>query len=437
MSERNQGRSALLIISTCLFFLMTATCSDINKVDSSSRFTVADSAGILIVTNGSIGARGKDLIPLKETLRIGSREGEEGYNLYRVRGVSVGTGDTLFVPLMREAVIQVYAPDGRFVRTIGRQGEGPGEFRSLSTVFVTGDTIVANDPRLYRTTLMRTTGELLTTFSIRRGEKWMWPSAYTPSGWLVSLTYVGAFEYVPGRVVVRTSQMANVRDIQAAVSELGEGPGWPPSVSRVLECSLGRRFGMPMGPTTTERAPLWEPYQRYAVDGAGCLYLTQPEIYRIDVMDSDGNLTRRISRAYDPVPISRSMGARFLSAVTAHYDTIESRPTEFAVDPVQGYRERANLPTVPNLPALGRILVSPSGAILVERPDLVDDPIALEWTQLGRQRAHWDYFNLDGQFEGTVQFEANFTLHTLTDAAVYGVLRDELDVEYVIRYIFN
>ncbi len=131
------------------------------------------------------------------------------------------------------------------------------------------------------------------------------------------------------------------------------------------------------------------------------------------------------------------MGARFISAVTAHYDTIESRPTEFALDPLQGYRERANLPTVTNLPALGRIFVSPSGAILVERPDLVDNPVALEWTQLGRQRTHWDYFNPEGRFEGMVSFEANFTPRTLTDAAVYGVLRDDLDVEYVVRYAFN
>lgn len=437
MFESIQGKCSLLICSTCLLFLLTTACADTDKGDLRSRFTVADSAGIQVVTNGRVGARGADPIPLRETLRIGSREGEEGYNLYRVRGVAVGPGDTLFIPLMRELVIQVYAPDGRHVRTIGRAGEGPGEFRGLSTVFVIGDTIVVNDPRLYRTTLLRTTGELLTTFGIRKGNKWLWPSAHTPSGWLVSLTDVGIFEYVPGQVVVRTSKMATVRDIPAAVSELEQGSEWPPSVSQVLEYSLGRRFGMPMGPTTTERAPLWEPYQRYAVDGMGCLYLTQPEIYRIDVIDSDGNLVRHISRMYDPVPISRSMGARFLSAVTAHYDTIESRPTEFAVDPVQGYRERANLPSVPNLPALGRILVSPSGAILVERTDLVENPVALEWTQLGRQRTHWDYFNPEGRFEGMVSFEANFTPRTLTDAAVYGVLRDELDVEFVVRYTFD
>ena len=35
----------------------------------------------------------------------------------------------------------VYAPDGKFLRTLGRRGKGPGEYRYLTSVGWTGDTL--------------------------------------------------------------------------------------------------------------------------------------------------------------------------------------------------------------------------------------------------------------------------------------------------------
>lgn len=51
-------------------------------------------------------------------------------------------------------VIRVFAPDGRLVRNIGRQGNGPGEFGTLSSVeLMPGDSLYAFDGELSRVTV--------------------------------------------------------------------------------------------------------------------------------------------------------------------------------------------------------------------------------------------------------------------------------------------
>jgi hypothetical protein len=49
------------------------------------------------------------------------------------------------------------------------------------------------------------------------------------------------------------------------------------------------------------------------------------------------------------------------------------------------------------------------GAIWVERPDLVDDPLLLEWSRAGTQPARWDVFDPDGRYAGTVEMSTNST----------------------------
>jgi hypothetical protein len=51
----------------------------------------------------------------------------------------------LVVPLRGKSVIRVFAPDGSHQATLGRYGEGPGEFMALSSAWARGDTIEAFD----------------------------------------------------------------------------------------------------------------------------------------------------------------------------------------------------------------------------------------------------------------------------------------------------
>lgn len=57
-----------------------------------------------------------------------------------------GTADgTMFVADSAMSRVQVYGPDGRFLRSLGRDGQGPGEFDSFLSMTIAGDLLVVND----------------------------------------------------------------------------------------------------------------------------------------------------------------------------------------------------------------------------------------------------------------------------------------------------
>lgn len=46
----------------------------------------------------------------------------------------------------------------------------------------------------------------------------------------------------------------------------------------------------------------------------------------------------------------------------------------------------------------------------------------------------WDLFDPEGEFLGTVTLPPTFTPRFAADRWMLGVLRDELDVQYVVRF---
>lgn len=56
-----------------------------------------------------------------------------------------------------------YDPEGAFVRTLGREGDGPGEFRSPHPTLL-GDTLIVHDPQLTRITLVTLSDSVVRTF---------------------------------------------------------------------------------------------------------------------------------------------------------------------------------------------------------------------------------------------------------------------------------
>lgn len=96
---------------------------------------------------------------LVEEVRYGGAEGTPG-ELFNPQSFTADASGRLYVVDTRPAVIKVFAPDGSFLRTIGREGSGPGEFR-VGFIATRGNRIVLHDPDQGRTTVFDTSGTFL------------------------------------------------------------------------------------------------------------------------------------------------------------------------------------------------------------------------------------------------------------------------------------
>jgi len=334
--------------------------------------SVVDSAGIEIVRSEA-GSQLR-LLSVREVLRIGSVDGPPETQLHLVRRLAVDEGDTIYAPVGGDQ-IRVFAPDGRHLRTLGREGEGPGEYRGVSAVYVAGDTLAVLDMRLYRVTTLRRDGTVLETAALPLAESgFTTVVGRTADGWLLHAPEQREWP-AHGEFIDLAQRLLHVAQEPDVIAALQRVTSSPELARTVLEYGTGRMYGMTMNGVLTGQRPFWQPTQSWAVDRRGRFYRAAGDAYRIDVFDDQGSPLRSIRRSHEPVPITGELRRRLLDAARAHHDTVPAR-TEFGTDPMETYRFRMQNSPAVHLPVLGRLFVSPGGELLVERPDLAEDPVA-------------------------------------------------------------
>ena len=92
---------------------------------------------------------------------IGVLEGDPEYELFRVSGAfRLASGETV-VANAGTAELRYYDVNGRFVHSVGRFGQGPGEFSTLTSASaIRGDSVVAWDQRERRLTIFDARGQV-------------------------------------------------------------------------------------------------------------------------------------------------------------------------------------------------------------------------------------------------------------------------------------
>ena len=90
----------------------------------------------IVVRAPAQGQWGED-VRLVEDLRIGVLEGEPAYMFGYVSDLAVGRDRSLYI--LDDTGIRQYDRQGRFVRQIGEQGQGPGEYGRIQGIEVLPD----------------------------------------------------------------------------------------------------------------------------------------------------------------------------------------------------------------------------------------------------------------------------------------------------------
>ena len=220
---------------------------------------------------------------LEELWSIGGDTDDEDEFFGVITRILTDEAGNVYILDMQLSEVKVFAKDGSFVRTIGREGEGPGEFKLPVSMFMTEDgNIAVMQIQPGKIVLLTPEGEAAGEHPIPKGND-------------------GAFiTLVGGQAAGSNLVMA------AAVSAFGEGK-W--SQTRYLASINGdgeetSRYCEDTRTIEMAKAVLddmeWDTFdRRWLVGPDGKVYAvtTYPD-YRIHVWNSDGSVDRIIERAY-------------------------------------------------------------------------------------------------------------------------------------------
>ncbi len=115
-----------------LIFIISLGCQ---KQKTGWQGTIEEENGIRVVKNPAEPMYGELVLELEEDLSIGSVE-DEKYMFYRIGDIAVDSQNNIYVLDRGNYRVQKFDKDGNYLQTIGRKGEGPGEFMRPFNIFL-------------------------------------------------------------------------------------------------------------------------------------------------------------------------------------------------------------------------------------------------------------------------------------------------------------
>ena len=390
-----------------------------------------DSAGIAIATAVEpLWGPGEGwTVEPEPLLEIGTVTGASEYLFTDVvAAVRLGDGD-IVVADRGASELRSYDAAGNFRWRAGRDGEGPGEFRSLDFVGTTvGDSLVTYDGRLLRAQLFDPGGRLARTYRVAISE------GEAPGRGVLADKAVGV---VDGLLVVRFIEYGE--RIPSGVVR------WPPERVAALDLADDSVRSLIVLPGNEAYMQAREgggytdsPYVFYNGPeygaAAGRLAVIDTEAWSVSLISPRDGATTAVFRR-DVAP-----HAATTALVDLHLDGIVglafADPDQAPSEDVERFRQRwGGYPRAPRLPVLRSVHVDGAGHLWL-KPYYV----------AGAEPPPFEILAPDGTWLGSVslppglvraftQYQAPYM--EIGDDYVLGVWTDELDVQYVRMYRIN
>jgi len=135
----------------CTLAVALAACGPADSPGIQTQFS--DSAGVTIAESPGFPEQGAGgwILGQTPTLSIGTLDGDSLYQFYQVTGSVRLSDGRIAVTDNGTRQLRIFSPDGNFLASFGREGEGPGEFRNIRVMGTVGvDTLVVLDGRQRR-----------------------------------------------------------------------------------------------------------------------------------------------------------------------------------------------------------------------------------------------------------------------------------------------
>jgi len=359
---------------------------------------------------------------LVSELSIGVLDGEPQYQFGRILALATGQDGRIYVLDGHGPVVRMYGPEGTWIRDVGREGEGPGEYKRPDSGLV-----MRPDGKL----LLRDPGNGRISIYLADGSyEGSWPLA-------------GSMNTSNPMIVTRAGAALTpvIKNLGASVMEWQRGFArykMDGTVDTLDVPDLGYEAaiisGESEGNSSTNKVP-FTPGQQVAYSPLGYFVTGISEDYSFKLL-RESEPVIEIRRNYEPVPVLSDEAAIRRRQITQNMR-----------DNFPGWSW--NGPPIPDVkPPYRLLLTSEEGRIWVqvhaesERYLSADDQRAEE-SRLERpvnpyrEPIVFEVFEPTGEYLGRVETPEGFSLFprpVIRDMTMWGVIRDELDVARVHRF---
>jgi hypothetical protein len=367
-------------------------------------FTVRDSAGIRIVENSRAAWNEAErwTIAAQPTVDIGGGDAAGAHLLHQVYSARRFVDGRIAVPNGATADVRIFDSAGRHLSTIGRRGQGPGEFRAPWRIMEgPGDTIVVLDiGRGFRFNLFAPDGSFVRSFTT--------PVSRQGAEGTVLIGWFADGSSLVRRHELESREPTGLAPVRSYISLFRLGPD-----GTMLD-SLGR---FPYQ-TSVPGGYVWGPRAHEAVHDS-TVYFGTAESYEIRRYSMRGELRGIVRR-------SRPNAATTAADIKAFQE--ESRRTIPAEgnDPSRRAvleQRLAGMRFAPTFPAYYYLQVDQPGNLWVQ-----------EYSTLIGEGRVWSVFDTADVYLGDIELPERFRVFQIGDDWVLGQWRDADEVEHLRLY---
>jgi len=407
-----------------LLLLAAAACTQGDSVTAGRWEASVDTVADTVVVRTVAGSVWEDTMTLVPEVEVGVLEGPPELIFGRIVSFDVDPEGRIWIVDQQIPELRVFAPDGRYLMTAGRPGEGPGELqRPDGGLAVLSDgRVLVRDPANSRLQLFGPEGEPLETWPIRGN--------FNTSNPL----WKDRDDNVYTQILL---------DPEADVSE------WRTGLAQYrLNGTLGDTLVVPEAEweepflegrsenSVSRNSVPFTAGEDYALHPDGDFMHGIGDDYSFTLLRDpaeNGQLPLRIERSWDPVPVA-----------SGEADEARERATANMRRSFPGWRW--NGPGIPDAkPAFRNLLVGRDGRIWVQVSlpghrveDLDHDPtdptsVPDSWDE----GTAFDVFEPDGRYLGHVRAPGGFSPYPtprFDGERVWAVVRDDLGVQRLVRF---
>jgi sugar lactone lactonase YvrE len=391
-------RSAAALSRFPALFLVLAGCTDAGSAADRWSGTIDTLAsGRVVVNNPSSEVWDENTRWRVEVgVQIGRMDGRGPDVFGRIGALEVDRAGRLYVYEGQAQELRVFDDDGSHVRTVGREGGGPGEFkRVIGMAWAPDGNLWLVDPSNARISVFDTAGTYLTNHRTLGGFVVSpWPGGFDDQGRF--------YNYGLDRTVTEGFPLVLVRfDDQMEPKDTIQIPRYTGG---------GDFFELRSGDSRMRASVPFSPGVTWQLSSTGHVWFAMTGDYRLYQRTMAGDTVRTISREFDPLPVTE-----------ADHEDIEEQLEWFTRQ--GGKIDRNKFPKFK--PAIRSFYLDDAGNQWVM-------PVT-ETKDRGRL---FDIFDTDGRYLGRVRVP--FVVQTFPKPIIryntlFAVTVDDLDVPYVVR----